>query len=92
LEGWAKKSYWIEVAKIAWLSEEIILESKNMLQKLEKTHKNISNNQLSLWEVYIEPEIKIIEKKSEIEEKIKSIDINNLSPIEALNFLNELKK
>ena len=90
LEGWAKKSYWIEVAKIAWLSEEIIKESKNMLKKLEKTHKNSWVNQLSIWEYFQKPEI--IEKKSKIEEKIKSLDINNLTPIEALNFLNEIKK
>ncbi len=92
IKGWAKKSYWIEVAKIAWLSEDIIIESKNMLKKLEKSHRNISTNQLTMWEIFSEPEIKIVEKKSEMEEKIKSLDINNLSPIEALNFLNELKK
>ena len=92
IKGWAKKSYWIEVAKIAWLSEKIITESKNMLKKLELSHKNIWTNQLKIWEIFSEPEIKIIEKKSEIEEKIKNLDINNLSPIEALNFLNELKK
>jgi DNA mismatch repair ATPase MutS len=43
----------------------------------------------------LEPKIKIIEKEvirtSEIEQKIKKIDVNNLTPIDALNLLSELK-
>jgi hypothetical protein len=63
-----------------------------MLKKLE--NHSFSNSQLSLW-ITEEPEIKIIEKviykKSNIEEEFNNIDINNLTPIEALNLLNKLK-
>jgi DNA mismatch repair protein MutS len=63
-----------------------------MLKKLE--NHSFSNSQLSLW-ITEEPEIKIVEKviykKSNIEEEFNNIDINNLTPIEALNLLNDLK-
>jgi DNA mismatch repair ATPase MutS len=49
---------------------------------------------MTLVDVF-EPKIKIIEKEvirtSEIEQKIKKIDVNNLTPIDALNLLSELK-
>ena len=32
------------------------------------------------------------EKKSEVEEDIKNIDILNITPIEAINFLSKLKE
>jgi DNA mismatch repair protein MutS len=34
---------------------------------------------------------KIVQKQSEVEELLKQIDVNNLTPMEALNKLNELK-
>jgi|TARA_B110000881_G_C18190954_1_gene324760 hypothetical protein len=34
---------------------------------------------------------KIVEKQSEVEELLKNIDVNNLTPMEALNKLSELK-
>jgi len=89
---WAKKSFWIEVAKLAWLNQNVLNEAKNMLKKLE--NHSFSNSQLSLW-IAEEQEIKIVEKviykKSNIEEKLENININNLTPIEALNLLSKLK-
>jgi len=94
IPGWIKKSFWLEVAKLAWLNKSIIDEAKNMLLKLE--NKELSNSQLSFWNFNTKIEEKIIvkeiEKKSEIEEKIKKIDLNNLTPIDALNLINEFKK
>jgi DNA mismatch repair ATPase MutS len=64
-----------------------------MLLKLEKMHNTKKIPQLSLQEIFIEEENeKNIEKKCEIEEKIEKLDLNNLTPLEALNFLNEIKK
>jgi DNA mismatch repair ATPase MutS len=64
-----------------------------MLLKLEKMHNTKKTSQLSLQE-FITDEQKehLVEKKCEIEEKINSLDLNNLTPLQALNFLNELKK
>ena len=89
---WIKKSFWLEVAKIAWLNNNVIQEAKKMLRLLEIEHNKISAKQLTIWVSDIEEEIKYIEKKSEIEEELKKIDINSLTPIDALNIISKLKE
>lgn len=90
--GWIKKSFWLEVAKIAWLSNSTITEAKKMLKKLEIEHSRVFWWQLTLW---TEPIVEYIEKEviceSEVEQELKKLDINNITPIEALSKLNELK-
>lgn len=88
IKWWIKKSYWLQVAKLAWINNEIISIAKSQLLKLEKIH---SNHQLDLWNFVIEPEIQIIEKENPAINELKNLDINNISPIEALNKLYELK-
>lgn len=92
IPGWIKKSFWLEVAKIAGISQNTILEAKKMLKKLELEHSWIFWNQLSLWN---KPIVEIVEKEvfrdSLIEQELKKIDVNNLTPMEALSKLNELK-
>jgi DNA mismatch repair protein MutS len=92
IPGWIKKSFWLEVARIAGIGNWVISEAKNMLRSLEKTH--LQTAQMSLWE-FVEPEVKvvekIVEKQSEVENKLKDINVNNMTPMEALNMLSELK-
>lgn len=90
IEWSIKKSYWIEVAKLAWLKPKVINEANDFLKKFENTHEF---NQMSLWNFWSEVKEKIVykEKKSEVEEKLKIIDVNSLTPLEALNLLNQLK-
>ncbi|MDP5039020.1 MAG: DNA mismatch repair protein MutS [Candidatus Gracilibacteria bacterium] len=89
IPGSIKKSYGIEVAKLAGLPKLVITEANNFLKNYEK----INNfNQMSLGNIGIEEKIVYKEIYSKIEEKIKKIDLNNLTPFEALNLLNELKK
>ncbi len=94
IPGGIKKSFGLEVAKLAWINNSILDEAKKMLINLE--NKEFSNSQLSFWNITTKIEEKIvikeIEKKSEIEEDIKKIDLNNLTPIEALNLVNKLKQ
>lgn len=89
IPGWIKKSFWIEVAKIAWLNNNIIKEARLMLSKLESEHKNNWTNQLILWNFWIQPEIKIIKEESKIEQEIKNLDLNDLTPLDALNKIND---
>lgn len=101
IEGPSDKSYGIFVAKLAGMPEEVIERAKLILATLEKEgqiamsniesqfdkkfrHKSIKKSeQLSLF-----PEMPY----SEAIERIKMADINKMTPIEALNFLSELKK
>ena len=89
IPGSIKKSYWIEVARLAWIWDEVIVEAKDMLKILEQEHRT-SFKQLSFG-ISNEAEIKIVKEKSKIEEELKNLDLNDLTPIEALNKLNELK-
>ncbi len=90
IPGSIKKSYWIEVAKLAWLPKNVIDEANLFLKNFENTH---TFQQISLG---ISPEIqeKIVykEKDSEVENLLKNIDVNNLTPMQALNILSELKE
>ena len=94
IPGGIKKSFWLEVARIAWISSETIYEARKMLRMLELEHNKISWTQMLLW--WLEPDVKIVEKQvkieSKVEKELKNIDLNNLTPIQALNKLSDLKK
>ncbi|RKW22859.1 DNA mismatch repair protein MutS [Candidatus Gracilibacteria bacterium] len=88
ISGGIKKSFGLEVAKIAGISESVLSEAKSMLRNLEQKHNKPFATQL----FSLEPEIKYVEKNSVLEEELKKIDLNSLTPLDALNTLFELKK
>lgn len=88
ISGWIKKSFWLEVAKIAWIPESTLIEARNILKTLEEKYEK----PVQQWLFSVEVEPKVIEKKSEVEEELKNLDLNNLTPMEALNKLFELRK
>lgn len=87
-----KKSFGLEVARLAGVWNNVISEARNMLRELEKSH--LQTAQMSLWS-FVEPEVqvveKIVEKESQVEKLLEQIDINNMTPMEALQKLSELK-
>ncbi|MCD5385095.1 DNA mismatch repair protein MutS [Candidatus Gracilibacteria bacterium] len=87
IPGGIKKSFGLEVAKIAGLSNLTIAEAKKMLKELEVEHNSKGAIQMCLSE----PIIEYIEKESIIENEIKKIDLNNLTPIGALNLIYKFK-
>lgn len=97
-KGGIDKSYGIEVARIAGLPVEILEKAKYILKDLEKTVQNqkasIPENQLDLFGN--ESLIQEFERKTKglkkIKEELDSIDINHLTPLEALKKLDELKR
>ncbi len=91
VRGGSDHSYGIEVAKLAGLPAEIISRSKAILKNLE-SH-NLSATRKS--EIGMpQPEITLFDDVTGIELKnaLKSISLDSLTPIEALNKLHELKK
>lgn len=102
VRGGADKSYGIEVARLAGLPAEILKTSKAMLRKLEAKRaiieEKMKGEQLSLFGGQIEV---VEEEKEEVREMlpdeervidaVKGIDLNNLTPLDALMKLNEIK-
>tara|TARA_B110001454_G_scaffold45503_1_gene44610 strand:- start:499 stop:3099 length:2601 start_codon:yes stop_codon:yes gene_type:complete len=86
-EGGANKSYGIQVAEMAGLPSEIISRSKELLLKFSsdkmKDDYNLDNDKKQL---------NLFKYENKLIKKLKSINLNKISPIESLNFLNELKK
>lgn len=103
VKGGADKSYGIEVARLAGLPGEILLKAKQLLQVLETKkaiiEEKIGSEQLSLFggspikiekPKVIEPQISKGEK--EILAEVAKLDVNNLTPLDAMMKLNELKQ
>lgn len=86
IEGKADKSYGINVARLAHLPKVVLDRASQLLQEFEGM--NDSNQyQPNLFVMdTVQPE------KSELVERIKNLDIDALSPREALEFLYEMKK
>ncbi len=87
-KGPADKSYGIHVAKIAGLPEDLLERADLILQKLENKPVPVKKNevheeQLSLFD--------FDENGSEVIDKLKVTNVDNLTAREALNFLWELK-
>ena len=94
-KGAADKSYGIEVAKLAGIPKPVLSRARTILHELEsKKRKQENALQMNLFSGE-NPKEKIIEveiqKESEIEKKLRDIDINRLTPIQALTTLEELK-
>ena len=85
-DGSVDKSYGINVAKLAGLPDEVIERADSILKVYEGKEKK--------KDTYIQTAIPLNfeEKKSEVEEEIKKIDILNITPIEAINILSKLKE
>ena len=82
-EGPANKSYGINVAKLANLPDELLDRAASILTSLEENKIDVTGNKIIVKEVV---------KDSDVERKIKEKDLLNMSPLDALNFLFELKK
>jgi DNA mismatch repair protein MutS len=93
LPGGTDKSYGIHVAKLAGIPKSILERSKEILEELESTfQKEATGEHLSRHKTK-EPdkETLFVQKHKNILDKLASTDINNLTPIEAINLLNQIK-
>lgn len=88
--GAVDKSYGIHVASLAHLPESLIKRADEILNIYEK--KNIKKETFTQTSLFELTESEIEEKPNPIEEKIKEINPLEMTPMEALNYLYELKK
>jgi len=102
VDGPADQSYGIYVAKLAGINNEIIERAKIILENLEtegnkardiiesrfdREYRKIPSRKY-LTELELFPD----NKHANTVEKIRNLDINRITPIEAITFLSELKK
>jgi DNA mismatch repair protein MutS len=93
--GAADRSYGIEVAKLAGLPNEVVVRAREVLAEHESSERRLSEHltpgssaepdrptQLTIFTPLSQPVL----------EKLREVDLNRLTPLEALNLLAELKR
>ncbi|MGA8541751.1 MAG: DNA mismatch repair protein MutS [Terriglobales bacterium] len=93
--GAADRSYGIEVAKLAGLPNEVVVRAREVLAEHESSERRLSEHltpgasteperpaQLTIFTPLSQPVL----------EKLREVDLNRLTPLEALNLLADLKK
>jgi DNA mismatch repair protein MutS len=90
--GAADRSYGIEVAKLAGLPSEVIVRAREVLAEHESAERALTNH-LSQGAQPSPAQLTIFTPISQpVLEKLRELDLNRLTPLEALNLLAELKK
>ena len=89
VRGPADDSYGIEVAKLAGLPGTVTRRAHEVLRTLEASapKNKVEQMDFDALQEYNSPAV-----PSEMMEKLEAVDVETLTPIEALNFLYELKK
>lgn len=94
MKGGSEHSFGIHVAKMAGIPAKVVNRASEILKQLEKARQSPEakgkklvpeNMQLSFFQL----DDPVLEQ---IREEILNADVNNLTPLEALNKLNEIKK
>ena len=94
IPGGADDSYGIEVAKLAGLPDWIIKRAKEILKELTsgKTDDKETFANISPHSSENDMQLNLLDTASNaVTDKLKSVDVNTLTPIEAMNLLYELK-
>ena len=90
--GAADRSYGIEVAKLAGLPNEVIVRAREVLQEHEAAEQQATAH-LSPGSTPLPTQLTIFTPISQpVLEKLREVDLNRLTPIDALNLLAQLKK
>jgi DNA mismatch repair protein MutS len=90
--GAADRSYGIEVAKLAGLPFEVITRAREVLAKHESAERELTEH-LSPGGTPPPTQLTIFTPLSQpVVEKLREVDLNRLTPLEALNLLAELKQ
>ncbi|WP_339712172.1 DNA mismatch repair protein MutS [uncultured Kriegella sp.] len=93
--GGSEHSFGIHVAKMAGMPQQVIHKANKILKKLEKSHSseeltdklNSVQNEMQLSFFNLDDPL-----LEQIKEEITHLDINTLTPVEALMKLNEIKR
>jgi DNA mismatch repair protein MutS len=89
--GKADKSYGINVARLAGVPYEVLVRAETILAELELSTSTAAEQQLSLLPMVVEPLSDYTSELAIIDE-LKEIDLNRITPLEAIQKLYELQK
>ncbi|WP_166920559.1 DNA mismatch repair protein MutS [Flavobacterium poyangense] len=94
VKGGSAHSFGIHVAKMAGMPQIVILKAQKLLKKLEKNHSSDALNGIKsegeeMQMSFFNLDDPLLE---EIKEEIMGLDINAITPVEALMKLNEIKR
>ena len=91
--GGADDSYGIEVAKLAGIPDWVVSRAKQVLKELENGDRPVEDTPSIKKREEIQQQISLIPSgESLVVEKLRQLDVNTLTPIEAMNALFELSK
>jgi DNA mismatch repair protein MutS len=94
VKGGSAHSFGIHVAKMAGMPQLVISRAQKMLKKLEKNHSSevlngVKSGNDEMQMSFFNLDDPLLE---EIKEEIMNLDINAITPVEALMKLNEIKR
>ncbi|MCY1479934.1 DNA mismatch repair protein MutS [compost metagenome] len=94
VKGGSAHSFGIHVAKMAGMPQTVIQKAQKLLKKLEKDHSGEALNGIKPSKDEMQLSIFNLDDPllEEIKEEILNLDINTLTPVEALMKLNEIKR
>jgi DNA mismatch repair protein MutS len=98
VRGGSEHSFGIHVAKMAGMPQSIVKRSEQILKDLEADNRqatvskpigSIAEHREGMQLSFFQLDDPVLEQ---IRDEIKNLDINNLTPVEALNKLNDIKR
>lgn len=102
IDWWASKSYWIDVAKLAWMPEDIVDQARNILNRLDGNSSwtkhpamptQTSKSKISTKQLWLDLGDMDDENKQTVDairELLKTVSINEITPVEALVVLQKI--
>jgi DNA mismatch repair protein MutS len=94
VKGGSAHSFGIHVAKMAGMPQIVILKAQKLLKKLEKDHSSDALNGVKSEKEEMQMSFFNLDDPllEEIKDEILNLDINTITPMEALMKLNEIKR
>lgn len=96
VKGGASHSYGIQVARLAGLPADVISRAKEVLHNLESGEYVAGTPRLARSrqdrKTVVTPQLGLFEQPDSVRAKLEETDVSILTPLEALNLLDELKK
>jgi DNA mismatch repair protein MutS len=90
VEGGANRSYGVAVAKLAGVPQVVLARARNVLSQLEAGHGPVGNAGQSADKPQLEMFV-AQPPKSEVEATLRELDLDHMTPLEALTTLSRLK-